>query len=197
MKDKLTETDAALTAVTPIDGRYRARTRSLEAYFSECALIRYRVRVEIEWYLSLAGQPAITALKSIPAATAKKLRAVFETFTLDDARRVKELEATTNHDVKAVEYFVKERVAAIDPALPIEMVHFACTSEDINNLAYALILKEFVANDLIPRLEAANAPIVKLARQGDGDIRDAYRAPALAASPSGISRQTQRRGREF
>ncbi len=76
---------------------------------------------------------------------------------------MKELEATTNHDVKAVEYFVKERVAAIDATLPIEMVHFACTSEDINNLAYALILKEFVANDLIPRLEAANAPIVKLA----------------------------------
>ena len=119
VKDRPTETDAALTAVTPIDGRYRARTQSLEAYFSEFALIRYRVRVEIEWYLSLAGQPAITALKPIPVATAKKLRAVYEAFTLDDARRVKELEATTNHDVKAVEYFVKERVAAIDSALPI------------------------------------------------------------------------------
>ena len=92
MKEKQTETDAALNAVTPIDGRYRARTRSLEAYFSEVALIRYRVRVEIEWYLSLAGQLAITALKPIPAATAKKLRAVFDDFTLDDARRVKELE---------------------------------------------------------------------------------------------------------
>ncbi|HMD05799.1 MAG TPA: adenylosuccinate lyase, partial [Candidatus Binatus sp.] len=165
MKDRPTETDAALTAVTPIDGRYRARTRSLEAYFSEFALIRYRVRVEIEWYLSLAARPEISALKPIAAATAKKLRAVYEDFTLDDARRVKELEATTNHDVKAVEYFVKERVAAIDAALPIEMVHFACTSEDINNLAYALILKEFVASDLTPRLEAACAPITKLAHR--------------------------------
>jgi adenylosuccinate lyase len=165
VKDKPTETDAALTAVTPIDGRYRARTRALEAYFSEFALIRYRVRVEIEWYLWLAGHPAISALKPVPAATAKKLRAVFEDFALDDARRVKQLEATTNHDVKAVEYFVKQRVAAIDPALPIEMVHFACTSEDINNLAYALILKEFVATDLTPRLEAANAPIIKLAHR--------------------------------
>jgi adenylosuccinate lyase len=165
VKDKPTETDAALTAVTPIDGRYRARTRALEAYFSEFALIRYRVRVEIEWYLSLAGHPAISALKPIPVATAKKLRAVYEDFTLDDARRVKQLEAATNHDVKAVEYFVKERVAAIDRALPIEMVHFACTSEDINNLAYALILKEFVATDLTPRLEAAIAPIVKLAHR--------------------------------
>ena len=165
MKDRPTETDAALTAVTPIDGRYRARTRRLEAYFSEFALIRYRVRIEIEWYLSLAAHPAIDALKPIPAATAKKLRAVYEDFTLADARRVKELEATTNHDVKAVEYFLKERVAAIDPALPLEMVHFACTSEDISNLAYALILKEFVANELTPRLEAANAPIVKLAHR--------------------------------
>ena len=165
MKDKPAETDAGSTAVTPIDGRYRARTRALEAYFSEFALIRYRVRVEVEWYLSLAGHPAISALKPIPAATAKKLRAVYEDFALDDARRVKQLEATTNHDVKAVEYFVKERVAAIDRALPIEMVHFACTSEDINNLAYALILKEFVATDLTPRLESANAPIIKLAHR--------------------------------
>src|ERR1019366_8364969 len=101
------------------------------AYFSEFALIRSRVRVEIEWYLSLAGHPAISALKPIPAATAKKLRAVYEDFALDDARRVKQLEATTNHDVKAVEYFVKERVAT----------------------------------DLTPRLEAANAPIVKLAHR--------------------------------
>src|SRR5882762_7183031 len=129
-------------AVTPIDGRYRARTRALEAYFSEFALIHYRVRVEVEWYLSLAVDPVIDALKPIPPATAKKLRTIYEDFALDDARRVKELEATTNHDVKAVEYFVKKRVAAIDSNLPVEMVHFACTSEDINNLAYALILKE-------------------------------------------------------
>ncbi len=154
-------------AVTPIDVRYRARTRALEAYFSEYALIRYRVRVEIEWYLSLAADPAVMtdALKPIPPAIAKKLRAIYEDFALDDARRVKELEATTNHDVKAVEYFVKERVAAIDSKLPVEMVHFACTSEDINNLAYALILKEFVERDLIPRIEAAIAPIIKLAHR--------------------------------
>ena len=165
MKDKPTETDAALTAVTPIDGRYRARTRSLEAYFSEFALIRYRVRVEIEWYLSLAADPAIDALKPIAPQLAKKLRAIYEEFAIADARRVKELEATTNHDVKAVEYFVKERVAAVGSKLPVEMVHFACTSEDINNLAYALILQEFAANDLTPRIESAIAPIIKLAHR--------------------------------
>ena len=101
------------------------------------------MRVEIEWYLSLAAHPQIDALKPIARRDRDKLRAFYEHFTVDDARRVKEIEAETNHDVKAVEYFLKERLAAIDAALPLEMVHFACTSEDINNPAYALILKEF------------------------------------------------------
>src|SRR4029077_7158819 len=115
----------------------------------------------------LAADPAIRtdALKPISPASAKKLRAIYEDFALDDARRVKELEATTNHDVKAVEYFVKERLAAIDSKLPVEMVHFACTSEDINNLAYALILKEFVERLLVPGIDAAIAPIIKLAHR--------------------------------
>ncbi|MDO8434860.1 MAG: adenylosuccinate lyase [Candidatus Binatus sp.] len=174
MKDRPIETDAAgtdtaLMAVTPIDGRYRARTRHLENYFSEFALIRYRVRVEIEWYLSLAENPAIDAIAKLDSLTVQKLRRIYEQFTLGDARRVKELEATTNHDVKAVEYFLKERIAEIarehGAALPVEMVHFACTSEDINNLAYALILKEFVENELTPAIEKAVAPITALAHR--------------------------------
>jgi adenylosuccinate lyase len=159
------QSDTALTAVTPIDGRYRARTRALEAYFSEFALIRYRVRIEVEWYVSLADNPAVDALAKLPSATVRKLRAVYEGFSLDDARRVKELEAETNHDVKAVEYFLKERVAVIDAKLPVEMVHFACTSEDINNLAYALILKEFVASELEPALRKTVAALATLARR--------------------------------
>ncbi|HEY6395400.1 MAG TPA: lyase family protein, partial [Candidatus Binataceae bacterium] len=135
-------------AVTPIDGRYRARTRALQAYFSEFALIRYRVRIEAEWYIALAESPAIDALKPLPDATVRKIRAIYQGFALEDARRVKALEAETNHDVKAVEYFVKEKIAALDPELPIEMVHFACTSEDINNLSHALMLKEFAAGEL-------------------------------------------------
>src|SRR5882757_5930006 len=137
-------------AVTPIDGRYRARTRHLENYFSEFALIRYRVRVEVEWYLSLANNPAIDAIAKLDSTTEQKLRGVYQHLTIADARRVKQLEAETNHDVKAVEYLLKERLTAIDSALPVEMVHFGCTSEDINNLAYALILKEFVENELRP-----------------------------------------------
>ena len=107
--------DSALLAVSAIDGRYRGRTRALERFFSEFALIRYRVKVEIEWYLSLAANPAIDAVPPPAPEIAKRLRGIFEDFTLADATRVKELEQSLNHDVKAVEYFVKERMAAIDP----------------------------------------------------------------------------------
>jgi adenylosuccinate lyase len=188
VKEKHTDTDAALLAITPIDGRYRARTRVLEAYFSEFALIRYRVRIEVEWYLSLAANSEIDAVPPLSAATVKRLRAIFTDFSIADARRVKELEATTNHDVKAVEYFVKEKIAALDAKLPAEMVHFACTSEDINNLAYALILKEFSHGELTVRIEKATGPIATLAHR--------YRAlPMLArthgqeASPTTVGKE--------
>ncbi len=162
---KAGEDDFPLLAVSPIDGRYQRRTRTLQAYFSEFALIRYRVRVEIEWYLSLASNPEVDALGPISAATARKLRALYTSFSLADARRVKALEAETNHDVKAVEYFIKERLAAIDRRLAPEMVHFACTSEDINNLAYALILKEFVEKELLPRIASVKDTIATMAHR--------------------------------
>ncbi len=157
--------DLSLTAINPIDGRYRRRTRELEGYFSEFALFRYRVRVEVEWYISLAANPEVESLKPLSAATARKLRAIYASFSLADARRVKALEAETNHDVKAVEYFVKERVAAIDRSLPVEMVHFACTSEDINNLSYALMLKEFSENELLPRVVSLTGRIATMAHR--------------------------------
>jgi adenylosuccinate lyase len=165
VSQKPNDIDAALMAVTPIDGRYRARTRALEAYFSEFALIRYRVRVEVEWYLSLAASPAFDALKPLSDRAAKTLTKIYTDFSLDDARRVKALEAETNHDVKAVEYFVKERIAAVDSKLPVEIVHFACTSEDINNLSYALILKEFAARELEPAIQHAIDSIASLAHR--------------------------------
>ena len=193
MSEKQIETDAALTAVTPIDGRYRARTRHLEKYFSEFALIRYRVRIEIEWYLSLgenpAENPAIDAFVNLDPPLARKLRRIYQEFTLANARRVKELEAETNHDVKAVEYFVKERIAEIDSSLPVEMVHFACTSEDINNLAYALILKEFIANELMPAIEEAIAPITALAHR--------YKSLAMMARTHGQEASPTTVGKEM
>ncbi|HVN63340.1 MAG TPA: adenylosuccinate lyase, partial [Candidatus Binataceae bacterium] len=176
-------------AVTPIDGRYRKHTRALENYFSEFALIRYRVRVEIEWYLALAANPAIGAISPIGAATEKKLRAIYQDFSISDARRVKELEATTNHDVKAVEYFVKEQIAAIDAKLPREMVHFACTSEDINNLAYALILKEFCADELVPRTERVVGAIAGLAHR--------YKALPMLARTHGQEASPTTMGKEM
>jgi adenylosuccinate lyase len=157
------EQNEALTAAGAIDGRYRSRTRPLASYFSEAALIRYRVRAEIEWYLSLAASPAIDAVPALDGVRAERLRRLYREFTLADARRVKQLEAETNHDVKALEYFLKERIGALDPLLPLEMIHFACTSEDISNLAWALMLKEFTERELIPALDrihsilAANA----------------------------------------
>ncbi|MGH7865913.1 MAG: lyase family protein, partial [Candidatus Binataceae bacterium] len=182
------DSDLALTAVTPIDGRYRARTRALQNYFSESALIRYRARVEIEWYLSLAAEPRFEALAPLSPEIQRKLRALYENFSLADARRVKTLEAATNHDVKAVEYFVKERVAALDAKLPVEIVHFACTSEDINNLAYALILKEFVDRELEPRLAAATNAIAAMA-DANKDVAMLARTHGQAASPTTVGKE--------
>jgi adenylosuccinate lyase len=176
-------------AVTPIDGRYRARTRALEAYFSEFALIRYRVRIEVEWYLSLAANPAFDALKPLNDRAAKALTKVYTDFSLDDARRVKALEAETNHDVKAVEYFLKERIAALDAKLPVEIVHFACTSEDINNLSYALILKEFAARDLEPAIQHAIDSIASLAHK--------YKSLAMIARTHGQEASPTTVGKEM
>jgi adenylosuccinate lyase len=183
------EHDEALTAVSPIDGRYRSRTRALAEYFSEYALIRYRVRVEIEWYLALAANPAIDALAAIGAPAAKRLRMLYENFDLQDARRVKALEAETNHDVKALEYFLKDKIGALGLGLPLEMVHFACTSEDISNLAYALILKEFTERVLAPALERIRDTIGETARR--------YKDLAMIARTHGQEASPTTAGKEF
>jgi adenylosuccinate lyase len=165
MSEQDRDNDAALLDVGPIDGRYRARTRALQAYFSEFALIRYRVRAMVEWYLALAANPAFDALPALDSSTIKRLRDLYQSFSLEDARKVKQLEHTLNHDVKAVEYFVKERIGAIDAGLPLEMVHFGCTSEDVNSIAYALMLKEFVAAELLPRLDKTAATLSAMAHR--------------------------------
>ena len=183
------EQDEALMAVTPIDGRYRSRTRALQRYFSEYALIRYRVRVEIEWYLALAASPKIDALSAITAPTAKRLRALYTDFTLADARRVKALEDETNHDVKALEYFLKEKIGALNENLPLEMLHFACTSEDISNLAYALLLKEFVETELLPVLERVGAELAASAHR--------YKSVAMVARTHGQEASPTTVGKEF
>ena len=134
---------SGLTAISPIDGRYRNKVEALGQYFSEYALIRYRVIVEIRWLQRLAAHPGIVEAPQISETGNQVLEGIIANFCVADAQRVKDIEATTNHDVKAVEYFLKEKVSAHpDLAQQMEFVHFACTSEDINNLSYALMLKE-------------------------------------------------------
>ena len=142
---------SALTAISPLDGRYADKTTELRAIFSEYGLIRHRTIVEIEWLKTLSAHPEL----EIPALSERslhKLGEIVANFDLRDAQRVKNIEATTNHDVKSVEYFLKEKIAGnTDLETVAEFIHFACTSEDINNLAYALMLREARAQVLLPR----------------------------------------------
>lgn len=149
-----------LTALSPLDGRYAGKVDALRPIFSEYGLIRARVKVEIEWLLALAAESCIPELAPFSDAATARLRALADGFSVDHAARVKAIEATTNHDVKAVEYFIKEQlkddasevVQELGPAL--EFVHFACTSEDINNLSYALLLSQARQDVLLPKLDA-------------------------------------------
>lgn len=146
--------ESQLLALSPLDGRYAGKVDALRPIFSEYGLLKARVRVEVEWLLALAAEPGIAELAPFGDAAAARLRALADDFSVADAARVKEIERTTNHDVKAVEYFIKERLkddAELGPAL--EFVHFACTSEDINNLSYALMLNEARQEVLLPRLD--------------------------------------------
>ena len=132
-----------LTAVSPLDGRYARHTAPLRTIASEYALIRYRVIVELAWLKTLAAEPAFTALEPLPQASLDRLDQIVRDFGVAEASRVKDIEATTNHDVKAVEYYLREAFEG-DPALEraMPLIHFACTSEDINNLAYGLMLRD-------------------------------------------------------
>lgn len=136
-------TNFALTAISPIDGRYANKVEDLRPIFSEYGLIRYRVLVEIRWLQTLANHPLIIEVSPFSATANNLLDSIIDNFSESDAQRVKDIEKTTNHDVKAVEYLLKEKIAGCDELEQVsEFIHFACTSEDINNLSYALMLKE-------------------------------------------------------
>ena len=130
-----------LTAISPIDGRYRSQVAVLAPYFSELGLIRYRVRIEIEYFIALC-EWQIPQLAGVDPAQFPALRALYETFTEADALRIKEIEKTTNHDVKAVEYFIKEKLKGSPVEPYLEFIHFGLTSQDINNTAIPLLLRE-------------------------------------------------------
>jgi len=135
-------------AIGPIDGRYNEKVSDLAPFFSESALMRYRVMVEGEYFIALS-ESRKTALRKLTDSEKKKIRALY-TLTDADVKAIKKFESTTNHDVKAVEYFIKDRLAKTSLKSSLEWVHFALTSEDINNLAYALMLRDSLDTVMIP-----------------------------------------------
>lgn len=146
---------STLTAISPIDGRYAEKTAVLRPFCSEYGLLRYRVLVEVEWLKALARELLIAEVPSLSRTAQDVLDRIVAEFSETDAMRIKEIEAQTNHDVKAVEYFLKQRVSDQPELLAIaEFFHFACTSEDINNLAYALMLKDMRDQVLLPQIDA-------------------------------------------
>jgi adenylosuccinate lyase len=179
----------ALTALSPLDGRYASKVDALRPIFSESGLIRARVKVEIEWLLALAAEPGIVELKQFSDDAAARLRALADGFSLEDAARVKSIEATTNHDVKAVEYLIKEKLAndaGLGPSL--EFVHFACTSEDINNLSYALMLSEARRAVLLPKLDALIGKLRALAHE-HAALPMLSRTHGQTASPTTVGKE--------
>ncbi|MEO8485431.1 MAG: adenylosuccinate lyase [Betaproteobacteria bacterium] len=164
----MTELDA-LSAISPLDGRYRGQVEALREHFSESALIRNRIRVELAWLAALAAEPAIAEVPPFDAATLAAIDDALASFSSVDAVRVKSIERTTNHDVKAVEYWMKERFAG-SPAIArvAEFIHFACTSEDINNLAHGLALAEARRDVLVPALRALAADLRAIAHRHAG-----------------------------
>ncbi|MBB1471885.1 adenylosuccinate lyase [Luteimonas sp. MC1782] len=178
-----------LLALSPLDGRYAGKVDALRPIFSEYGLIHARVRVEVEWLLALAAEPGIIELPAFDAAATARLRALVEGFSVADAARVKDIERTTNHDVKAVEYFIKERLgddATLGPAL--EFVHFACTSEDINNLSYALMLRQARSEVLLPALAAVIAALRDMAHAHAG-LPMLSRTHGQTASPTTVGKE--------
>ena len=154
----------ALTALSPLDGRYAAKVEALRAHFSEFGLIRNRIRVEIEWLKALAAEPQITEVPAFSAATLAELDGVIAGFSVADAAAVKKIESVTNHDVKAVEYWLKERFKSNAEVMKVsEFIHFGCTSEDINNTSHALMLQDARAQILLPGLDKVIARFRELA----------------------------------
>jgi adenylosuccinate lyase len=159
----------ALTALSPLDGRYAAKVAPLAGIFSEYGLIRARVRVEIAWLVALSDEPRIPEVAAFGSETRRALEAACESFSPADAARVKAIERTTNHDVKAVEYWLKERFAGVAEITRVaEFVHFACTSEDINSLAYGLMLADARNAVLLPALRDIAAALKALAHDNAG-----------------------------
>jgi len=184
-----TAENARLTALSPLDGRYAEKVDALRDQFSEFALIRQRVRVEVAWLLALAAEGAIAEVPPFADADRTALDEIATSFGVADAARVKAIERTTNHDVKAVEYWLKERVASTPGIARVaEFIHFACTSEDINNVSYGIALAEARAGTLLPLLESIAADLRALAH-AHADLPMLARTHGQPATPTTLGKE--------
>jgi adenylosuccinate lyase len=178
-----------LTATSSVDGRYAQKTAALREFCSEYGLIRYRVLVEVRWFQALAGHPRMPEFPALSGQANEFLDAIVDDFCEADARRVKEIEATTNHDVKAVEYYLGERFSELDELAQLTgWLHFACTSEDINNLSYALLIQAARDQVLVPVFTAISGQLDALARE-HADLPMLSRTHGQTASPTTLGKE--------
>ena len=177
----------SLTAISPVDGRYRGKCERLDMYFSEFALMRYRVRVEVEYFIALC-RLSLPQLSAVPQSVFEQLRAVYRDFSLADARRIKEIESVTNHDVKAVEYFLKEQFDAMDLEPYKEFIHFGLTSQDINNTSVPMSVREAVSEVYLPAIEELSGKLESLAAEW-ADVAMLARTHGQPASPTRLGKE--------
>ena len=196
---KKTDVLSGLTAISPVDGRYGDKTLSLREHFSEYGLQKRRVLVEVRWLQMLAASGQLPQLKPFSPKAIAALDELASSYSVSDGERVKEIERTTNHDVKAIEYFLKERVAALAAASPSEaaygelqaaseFIHFACTSEDINNLSYALMIKDANERVMLPAADAIIAKLVEIAHE-HAAVPMLCRTHGQTATPSTVGKE--------
>jgi adenylosuccinate lyase len=180
---------STLKALSPADGRYADKVNGLRDIFSEYGLIRFRVLVEVRWLQALADEKEIPEIEPLSPVLKDLLNGIVDDFSLDDAERVKTIEATTNHDVKAVEYFIREKIGDGPDTGPLkDFLHFACTSEDINNLAYALMLRSARSDVLIPLMRELKAKLQSMARR-NADVAMLSRTHGQPASPTTLGKE--------
>ena len=179
----------ALTALSPLDGRYESKTAALRPFFSEYGLILARVTVEIEWLIHLSQHPGIVEVGDFSDKAVATLRSLVDNFDLEQAQRIKEIEGTTNHDVKAVEYYIKERISDCDELSQVsEFIHFACTSEDINNLSYGLMIRGARDSVLLPATRKITSELSAMAHQY-ANLPMLARTHGQPASPTTVGKE--------
>lgn len=177
-----------LLSISPIDGRYADKVEAMSQYFSEAALMRYRILVEVEWFVFLFNDLQLEGTKVLEPTELRLLRGIYEQFDVVDAERVKDIEKTTNHDVKAIEYFIKEKLKGGPIEKYFEFIHFGCTSEDINNLSYACMIRDFLEREMVPVLSGLVQEMHKMALENKA-VAMMSRTHGQPASPTTLGKE--------